>query len=284
MRRLLLLGILGTPTAAFAHHPVSDFGIALVKPTPILETTLEVADLEQGRFRGRYQELSLYFEYPVISWLSLAARLPALRVESAGAPARIGMGDPEVVGKASIDVAPHGVLTVAGGLGLGLPLGIGEGLSSGRFEVTPFLLASSSPLESLSFVAMLRGRIVPGEAQAVESTGSALTGAHVRFVPPPPPASQKETRDELPPAMMVPHADREIGGRLAIAYLVAPAYALVSVDLDVPIASDAPIASSARLEVGVRLWEHLRIAARGELPLAGDRFERKGGVGVAWIF
>lgn len=263
MRRWVwLCGLLWSAPAA-AHHVVSDSGIAWVEPVTVAEVTLEAATFDQGAWRvGSWQVMAASAQYAPLPWLSGSLRAPVAFVRYEDGRAALGLGDVEVGARVRLWETPHGGLIASAGLGAELPTGDeAVGLGGGHLELSPYVVASAQPLESLLLIGVASGRIsLGGEAHDGE------IAAHG--------------------AVIAPHAPREVYGRLNAAWVEEDwIYGSAGIDVSYMIGAFDRTPWVARAEVGYLGIAGLRLALGVEQAVAGEaRHGLKGRMSAAWIF
>ena len=134
------------PVVASAHHTVSEFGISWAEPVTVLEGSMEWAGFDRDGESGQYWVNYSLLEYALSDDFSISARTAFVSVFLDDEAARFGLGDSEVGAKYEVYETEHGELLVSVGLNLELPTGdAGQELSSGHFELSPFITLSTAP-------------------------------------------------------------------------------------------------------------------------------------------
>ncbi len=259
IKRLALLFFLLLAARARAHHIVSEYGIAFVEPSSIAEVDTQAAEFRLGDRSGHWQLVALSLEYAVTPRLSFSGRLPFARIRYDAGSTEYGPGDAEVAAKVGLVATQHGGLLLSAGASFELPTGSEKkGLGAGHFEISPFVTASSAPVNNLVLYGVLADRISTGSAEAPgEAHGSVLA----------------------------PHSDHELTTRLGAAYVRGPAYlsgGIEYVEVFVPSLAAGPLV--LRGEFGILFQSELRLAFGFDAPVAGPhRYGWRGRLGIAWF-
>lgn len=266
------------PEHAFAHHAFSSVGFSSVEPRSTLALELQGTEFDIDSTRGRVFALTPSLEYAISRRFSLFGRVPLARVELADGRSGSGMGAPGVGAKVSVIETHDRRFVLSLGLGLELPLGdTAHGLGSEHFELAPFVAGSLFMSSSFALLFTARDQVALETAHHhhhdhvhTEGTSAAL---------------ELEPRTPIPVTVLAPHTAHEVGASIDAAYLLDPLYAMVGADVAYPFQGGLLKTSAvARLELGLRLERILRFSTRIELPLAGDRLERRATLGAAWMF
>jgi hypothetical protein len=248
---------------ARAHHVVSEYGIAFVEPRSVAELDPQAAEFRLGDRSGQWQLVALSLEYAVTPRLSISGRLPFARIRYNGGSTEYGPGDAEVGAKVAIVATQHGGLLLSAGASLELPTGSeAKGLGAGHFELSPFITASSMPIDHLVLYGLVADRI--------------SVGTH----------EESQTQGEVHGSVLAPHSDHELSSRLGAAYVGGPAYlsaGLEYVEVFAPRLAAGPLV--ARGEIGIVFKPRARVALALDAPFAGPhRYEWRARLGLALLF
>lgn len=262
---LLLLALLLYPTKAFAHHVVSETGIAWAEPVNVIELDTQAASFDLGpQRRGRWQTVALRMQMASLSWFSLALRVPFSAIQFEDGRQALGLGDIETGLQFRMFASPHGGLITSAGVGMELPTGVEEDqLGSGHVELTPYIIASTQPLDHLILTSVISYRTaITGDTQH-QGGPRAATGS-----------------------VLAPHSPKEFSARLDMAWVEEQRwYVSAGVEAILMIAQQQQNPIHGRLEVGWLPNSRWRLALGLERHLRGEsRMQWKGKMNLAWLF
>jgi hypothetical protein len=171
--------------------------------------------------------------------------------------------DAEVAAKLGLVATQHGGLLLSAGVSFELPTGSEKkGLGAGHFEISPFVTASSAPVNNLVLYGLLADRI--------------SAGSH---------GDPAEAPGEVHGSVLAPHSDHELTTRLGAAYVRGPAYlsgGIEYVEVFVPSLAAGPVV--LRGELGILFQSELRLAFGFDAPVASPhRYGWRGRLGIAWF-
>ena len=261
----LVLILMSVSTDAFSHHVVSETGIAWAEPVSVLELDTQAASFDLGpRNKGRWQTMALRLQMAPLSWFSVSLRVPFSAIQFEDGRQALGLGDLEAALQVRLFASPHGGLIASAGVGAELPTGVEEDqLGSGHVELTPYLIASTQPLDHVILTSVLSYRTaITGEPQH-QNSARAATGS-----------------------VLAPHSAQEFSARLDAAWVEEQRwYASAGVEAILMIAQDQPNPIHGRLEVGWLPDTRWRLALGVERHLRGEsRMRWKGKMNLAWLF
>ena len=246
---LFVLFALVVPRGAWAHHVVSESGIAWVEPVSVASVELTSSTFDFGRrFRGDWQTMTPRLEWAFNERWSASVRTPIAHLHFSDGRRVIGLADIELSGKYRIVATEHGEFILSAGLGTALPTGVeADGLGAGHFEFSPFVTLSSQPASWLILSGLINERLSLAKTDpAIESQG--------------PHGS-----------ILAPHAPHEIEARLAATALVGPTYLKAGWDQIFVLAGQTGPLGAGRLEVGYTERGEFRLSAGAKIPVTGEQ-------------
>lgn len=262
MRRLALAIALLVAPAARAHHVVSEYGIAPAEPRTVVQLDTRVGAFDLDAARGVWFSPTLRAEVAPIPWFSVSARLPFAAVAYSEGSTVGGLSDAELGVRARVVATPHGELLLSTGLGLELPTGAPKvGLGNGHVELSPFVVASTSPTSWLTVYTVLTDAIALSKEHA---HGAGFVG-------------------HMGESVLAPHSPHELRARLGVAAVVGASYLSIRSDGVVRWTEVAGGPLTVGAEVGTRVHPNVRLALSVDVPVAGEhRYEWQTGLGASW--
>ena len=264
------------PRAAEAHHTVSDFGISWAEPVTVFEATLELAEFDRDGERGRYLVTYPVIEYALSDAFSVTARTALVKVFVEGEADRFGLGDSEIGVKYGVYETKHGELLISAGLNLELPTGdADQALSSGHFELSPFVTLSTATASEFIVYAVFADRL------SLEGSDDDGHGHHDHH------DHHHEGASARHGSIIAPHGDHEAFVRLGVAQVMGLLFVSLGYDgLFVFDESEDLLGPQvARFELGYQVFTGGRFALGFAAPFAGPhRFEWRTRSGFSWQF
>lgn len=259
------------PRAAWAHHVVSDYAVASTEPMSFLELDSQAVRFELDERRGDYLLTAPTVEFAFQKRVSGSLRVPMASIVYDDQQNAFGIGDIELGSKVGLFASPHGGLILSAGTGIELPTGNEEqGLGSGHFELSPYLVASSAPTYDLVLFGLVAERISLEE--------HAEEDHHV--------SAAEEDHHEAHGSVLSPHEDHELFSRFMAGYIFSPIYLAAGADVVLAWSGEnllGPV--DARGEIGWRARRDVRVAVGADFPVAGEnRFEWRVRTGLVWMF
>jgi hypothetical protein len=242
----------GTWSSADGHHPVSESGISWVEPVNIVELSAEASGFDFGDgFSGNWQAVSIGAEWRIIDRFSLSARIPTAHLALDDGRRVVGLADIEASAKYRIAATEHGGFIASAGIGAGFPTGSVElGLGAGHFELSPFVMMSTRPVDWLAVYGAAIDKLSLGDA------------------------SDAQPIDERAPhgSIIAPHQPHEMDVRLGVAILPSDhLYSSLRVEQTTVFDGVGPGPTRGRFEVGWTRRGDVRIAAGLSHHIAGTR-------------
>ncbi|MFB6263740.1 MAG: hypothetical protein ABEL76_08980 [Bradymonadaceae bacterium] len=268
-----------------AHHVVSQYGIAPAEPVTRTSIQFEFRefDFDSGP-SGTAETLTPGLTVAPVERVAVTARLPVAAVQYDGRSDVFGIGDLSAGSQVLLYASEHGGVIVSAGLGAEFPTGRDSaGLSSGHWELAPFVVASARPVDEVAFFTIVTDQFsvadTGGEGGGNESAGEGHHGhGHDH--------TDGGEKRSLHGSVLAPHADHEMRTELGVAYLFAPLYVATRVSAVFAWSRAeifGPLETSA--EFGWRPVEPFRLALTAEVPVVGpDRYDWKARVSAAWTF
>jgi hypothetical protein len=267
---VLIFALLLWPAPVSAHHVVSEYGIAWTEPVSLVELDVQTAEFDFGERRGYWAVTALSLEYAFEERLSGSVRLPFAWIAYADHTDAVGVADIEFGSKVRLVATSHGELILSAGAGIELPTGdVDNGLGSGHFELSPYVSASSAPLNTLVLYALAAERIALGTEETHAEEPGQLDHDHPHEG-----------------SVLNPHQKHELFSRLGAAQIFGPVYVSAGCDVVVVWSGGQTLGPVVlRSEFGWLPHERVRLALGGDVNVAGEeRFSWRARMGVAWMF